>query len=1009
MKLQFSLTLIIYFSWLAIGIAQKENNAFQNTRVAFEQNKGQIKDMDNNPAPYVQYHYKQGNTNLFLLKTGIAYQFNRTHYPKGYKNLNAYSSPEEEAIQDNLQNQIRLETYRMDMQLVNANPNAAIITEGKSDDYINYYNHDVLDVHSFNKITYKDIYPNIDWVIYTTDNGLKYDFIVHVGGDPKQIQMKFDAHEDLAINKDGSFTLSNSMGSITEKAPISFQGKQTIATQFQLQENIIHFNVADYDPTQTLIIDPSLVWATYYGGNDSDAATGCITDNNDNIYIAGLSNSTSNIAILGHQNSFNGGAFDAMVVKFNANGIRQWATYYGGNDRDIGRTLAVFNNALFLTGYTESSTNIATTGAHQTIIGGDDDAFLVKFDTNGTRQWATYYGGIDQDQGRVCSIDNMGNIILGGTTQSSTGISFNGHQNTIGGGRDVFVVKFNTNGIRQWSTYYGGTGLEFMGGCTVDNNNNIFFSGSTASTTNIASAGSHQNTYGGGRDAFLVKINTNGVRQWSTYYGGIGRESMGGCTVDNNNNIVFSGTTASTTNIATNGIHQDTLAGADDAFLVKFNTNGVRQWGTYYGGTLSDNGLDITVDISNNIFITGGTSSSNGIAFNGHKNTYTGGDDVFLTKFNSNGLLQWGTYYGGGSYEYTYGCALDKKNNVYMVGETGSSTSIGFRGYQNSFQGGFGDAFLAKFQGDTCLPTTNNITRTTCDSFIYHGITYLSSGSYTAILTNTSGCDSVVTLNLTINTGSTSTDVQSACGSYTWIDGNTYTASNNSATDTLVNANGCDSIITLDLTILNPTTSTDVQSACGSYTWIDGNTYTTSNNTATFTLQNAAGCDSIITLDLNINVVDTAITINGTILSANAANASYQWIDCSNNTPILNMSNQIFEPTANGNYAVIVTENGCIDTSACIAITIVNIQEYMNNTNVILYPNPTDGAFTIAFDQVQESLHLRLFSITGQVIIEKHLEQVQRHTLEINQPSGVYLVEVANAKGDKVLMKVVKD
>ena len=113
------------------------------------------------------------------------------------------------------------------------------------------------------------------------------------------------------------------------------------------------------------------------------------------------------------------------------------------------------------------------------------------------------------------------------------------------------------------------------------------------------------------------------------------------------------------------------------------------------------------------------------------------------------------------------------------------------------------------------------------------------------------GCDSLVTLDLTISNSVNGTDTQTACGSIHWIDGNTYTASNNTATFNIPGgaANGCDSLVTLDLTISNAVNGTDTQIACGSYTWIDGNTYTTSNNTATFNIPGGAanGCDSLVT------------------------------------------------------------------------------------------------------------------------------------------------------------------
>ena len=113
-------------------------------------------------------------------------------------------------------------------------------------------------------------------------------------------------------------------------------------------------------------------------------------------------------------------------------------------------------------------------------------------------------------------------------------------------------------------------------------------------------------------------------------------------------------------------------------------------------------------------------------------------------------------------------------------------------------------------------------------------------------------CGDTFFLNLTILNPTFGSDNQVHCESYTWIDGVTYTESNNSATFALTNSVGCDSIVTLDLTTLEPTNSTDAQTHCESYTWIDGITYTESNNSATFVLTNSAGCDSVVTLDLTI-------------------------------------------------------------------------------------------------------------------------------------------------------------
>ena len=164
-------------------------------------------------------------------------------------------------------------------------------------------------------------------------------------------------------------------------------------------------------------------------------------------------------------------------------------------------------------------------------------------------------------------------------------------------------------------------------------------------------------------------------------------------------------------------------------------------------------------------------------------------------------------------------------------------------------------------------------TQVHCDEYTWiDGITYTESNdSATFTLTNENGCDSIVTLDLIINNTNSETDTQVHCDEYTWIDGITYTESNDSATFTLTNESGCDSIVTLDL-INNSDNITDTQVHCDEYTWIDGITYTESNDSATFTLTNENGCDSIVTLDLTINNINS-----GTDTQAHCD--EYTWID----------------------------------------------------------------------------------------------------------------------------------
>lgn len=211
----------------------------------------------------------------------------------------------------------------------------------------------------------------------------------------------------------------------------------------------------------------------------------------------------------------------------------------------------------------------------------------------------------------------------------------------------------------------------------------------------------------------------------------------------------------------------------------------------------------------------------------------------------------------------------------------------------------------------TILPSQNEVdTRVACDSYTWiDGVTYTSSNnSATHTLTNIQGCDSIITLNLTINESNTGVDVQTACNSYTWIDGVTYTTSNNSATHTLTNIYGCDSVVTLNLTINESNTGVDIQTACDSYTWMDGVTYTTSNNSATHTLTNVSGCDSVVTLNLTIiNYCNSRSTRN-----------AFEWIKkVELGSDIDNLSNK-----DNGGYGNYSDQTLEVDTGEVVTVTL---------------------------------------------------------------------------------------
>lgn len=207
-----------------------------------------------------------------------------------------------------------------------------------------------------------------------------------------------------------------------------------------------------------------------------------------------------------------------------------------------------------------------------------------------------------------------------------------------------------------------------------------------------------------------------------------------------------------------------------------------------------------------------------------------------------------------------------------------------------------------------------------------------------------------------------------------------------------------------------PSNGTDIQSACNSYTWLDGISYTSSNNSSTYIFTNAVGCDSVVTLDLTINRVDTSITQTANTLSANATGTTYQWLDCNNALNVLTgETNSTFTPAANGDYAVEITQNGCVDTSACYSMNTVGIFENNFGKDLAVYPNPTSGNITIALGSSYPVINTNIINSIGQLIQRLEFSNTQEVELKITGPTGLYFVEIMTTDNKKAILMILKE
>lgn len=218
--------------------------------------------------------------------------------------------------------------------------------------------------------------------------------------------------------------------------------------------------------------------------------------------------------------------------------------------------------------------------------------------------------------------------------------------------------------------------------------------------------------------------------------------------------------------------------------------------------------------------------------------------------------------------------------------------------------------------------------------------------------------------------------------------------------ETFLSVAGCDSIVTVDLTVHDTMGVSSTATSCGDYIWAaNGMTYSVSGN-YTETLTSIYGCDSVVTLDLTVNSVNSGATLTGITLTADQAGAVYQWLDCDNAyATIPGETNQSFTPTANGQYAVQVTDNGCTDTSACMSVTSIGIIENQNNNLIFVYPNPTKGLITLNVPQQWTEYSVIIRDAQGKLVSEISSANQSSIDIMIEGDRGIYFIEVFSQEG----------
>ena len=749
---------------------------------------------------------------------------------------------------------------------------------------------------------------------------------------------------------------------------------------------------------------PQLAWAF---GIDQMQTNKVICDAQNNIYGVGMFSGTIDIDPgTNVSNVTSNGQQDIFVVKYNSQGSLIWFKTIGGTDWDTAIDVHFDNdgNLVIVGDYNLTvDFNPSASVINQTSLG-IGDFFILKLDSNGNYIDSKSIGGTGQDHVYAVEIDQNNNVYLTGvfanTVDFNTGITIN---NLGANNYDTFVLKLDGNLNYTWAKcFYSSTpnygsqynkGLEIF----VDDLSNVHVLGYFVGTVDFDP---------GNGSSYLTTTPANTSPQMNIFYAQL--SSMGNfiranqiaaydvsAEMDSNFDILIAGKFyGSNIDFDFNAGYQNLTQNGTSTFqhfLLKINKSGDFIWVKNTGGDLGNITPQITVDNQNNILYSsnfGGTSDfdpSTGVL----NLTATGSNNVFLTKLSSNGNFNWAVMYGAlpGSSSRIYSITCDESNAIISVGNYGNS-GADMDPSSGTYLLSDGAGYYQKLS--TCSNSSSTMNLSTCGTYTApDGQIYTQSGSYSATIPNALGCDSVITINLTLTQPTSCTISPASCLTYTAPDGQVYTQSGN-YTATIPNASGCDSLITINLTIHQNSSSTIAPSACGNYIAPDGQTYTQSG-TYSATIPDTFGCDSLITINLTIQNIDTGVSLNVNTFTANATGSQYQWIDCATNQPVSGATQQSFTPTYNGDFAVIVSNGNCSDTSFCTSVSHVSLNE-LSQGSLSVQPNPTNGIVTLKGLNPSVQNRIILYTISGEVLTEMMTTESEvQLNLELYAP-GMYFI-----------------
>jgi hypothetical protein len=633
------------------------------------------------------------------------------------------------------------------MKLEGANPSPAIDGMEQLPGIVNYFiGNDPAKwrtkIPTYAKVQYQEAYPGIDLAYYGNQGKLEYDFIVAPGADPNQIKLAFEGASEIKVAASGDLLLTTALGDVRLQKPVVYQvennGHKTLVAGNYIASpktsKAVQIQLAAYDRSKPVIIDPVLDYLTYLGGKVSDFHPRIAVDALGNAYIGGMTGSldfpvtggaydpsfnanpacpgiavTNTACIVGSVNLNT----DYFVAKINPSATALlYATYIGGtgNDNLVAPIAVDSAGSAYLAGQTRSADFPVTPGAFQTTAhhsatclppsNCSADGFVTKLDPTGSSlMYSTYFGGNSGDFIYGITVDSGGYAYVTGDIRSNDfPITPGAFSATFGAG---LLAKLNQTGTGLvWSTRLSIAGSGFHDGRAIalDSGGNVILVGGTQATI-MPLVGAIQGAFGGISDAFVWKFNPTGTTLlFSTFLGGAGDDWAYGVAVDSSDNIYLTGYTESSNFPTTPGSYDTSYNGGRDIFITKLTPTGSSMiYSTFLGGTgVDENRGDIKVDSVGHAYVAGDTTSSDFPLVNPIDTTRSS-SEVVLVKLKSDGSdLVYSTFLGGASLDSRPSIALGSFGTVYLAANTTSTDLTTTSGVFQPIKSGGEEIFIAK-------------------------------------------------------------------------------------------------------------------------------------------------------------------------------------------------------------------------------------------------------------------------------------------------------------------------